>query len=77
MTRFHTTRYIHTHPRTSHIHNFILVALEFHTRTLVHTVNTSHLPSATSYLLEFIHVPSQVHTNTPLLTTECVYHTQA
>ena len=48
------------HPRTSHIHNFILVALEFHTRTLVHTVNTSHLPSATSYLLEFIHVPSQV-----------------
>ena len=59
------------HPRTSHIHNFILVALEFHTRTLVHTVNTSHLPSATSYLLEFIHVPSQVHTNTPLLTTEC------
>ena len=42
------------HPRTSHIHNFILVALEFHTRTLVHTVNTSHLPSATSYTSCFI-----------------------
>ena len=50
------------HPRTSHIHNFILVALEFHTRTLVHTVNTSHLyllllhtcSSSYMFLLKFI-----------------------
>ena len=62
------------HPRTSHIHNFILVALEFHTRTLVHTVNTSHLPSATSHLPSAtsyttcfiqcvsVFIPAQVHT---------------